>query len=249
MYINIDHIRTDLFSIGCFGRSGSKTIAEFLSGYYADYYSGAKRLKFLHNADTLGEKEFEKFIESINDKEMKKLVRDISIPHHNMSLSSIENYNNFQHSSNPKILVLRDPIERAKSGSSLGLEKNFHGAPVLSYIDFDSVDYIIDFNKLNEYTNYLRVGSHDEDKKIIDHIVENNLIPADPKHRLGWMNDIWNHEDFDYITDIELYNNALEKKEQLPLDLWKSLVRNIGKINIPTRREGIAYMETVKCSS
>jgi hypothetical protein len=51
----------------------------------------------------------------------------------------------------------------------------------------------------------------------------------------------WDPSDYDYEKDNEIYNDALETKEHLPADLWKSLVRNINEINLPTKINNIRY--------
>ena len=51
----------------------------------------------------------------------------------------------------PHILVLRNPIERAKSGSSLNLPLDYHGYPFLHCIDFDIVTHIIKFEQIGRY--------------------------------------------------------------------------------------------------
>jgi hypothetical protein len=235
----IDHIKTDLFSIGTFGRSGSRTIADFLSKYYSDYISEAVRIRFLYDFHELDFSEKQIILTSFReDKVLKQMVSDGFVPHHYYSMNDTEDYNNYKNKKTPKILVLRDPLERAKSGATVKLEQAFHGMPTLFSIDFDSVDYVIDFNRINDYTNGLKLGDASDIKLTID-ILKNTSDSE--MYNFETMLIDWDPSDYDYEKDNEIYNDALETKEHLPVDLWKSLVRNIVEINLPTKIDNIRY--------
>ena len=157
----IDNIRTNLFCIGCLGRSGSRSIADFITGYYSDYQNSAHKWRFLYNMRTLEPDEYDVVIKSFGeDKHLSHIIGQEFWPHHEYSTCSYDDYNNTK---GTKILVLRDPIERAKSGSRVGYTPLYHGAPVLDKINLDSVDYIIDFNKLQQYVTDTHLGANDPD--------------------------------------------------------------------------------------
>jgi hypothetical protein len=237
----IDHIRTDTFSIGCFGRSGSRTIADFLSGYYSDYQMTSGKFRFLFDVDNLPDEELDVVKKRFNDdKHLQKMLESKFMSHHEYTVDTIDTFNNAEPI---KILVLRDPIERANSGANLAFDAELHGAPVLHEVDFDSVDYIIDFNKLSEYSASMHLGGYRKDREFtydhLDNLRKQELSVSDPNWEVPWRK--WKIEDYSYDEDIELYTNAMKTKPELPLDVWKSLVRNYNTINLPTRMFGKKY--------
>lgn len=238
---DIDHIITNTFSIGCFGRSGSRTIAEFLTSYYTGYQLASKKWRYLFDADKLkreNPQELDVVKKIFNgDKHLKKMLEFPFLPHHTYSITSYENFNNNE---GIKILVLRNPIERAKSGQSKSFSAHFHGAPALHKVNFDKVDYIIDFNKLSDYTPETHLGKIDVDVSPDSEFIESLKGYSYPEN-LSDIYESWEVEDYNYEEDIEIYNNVLETKEHLPVDLWKNLVRNHNEINIPTTMHGKRY--------
>jgi hypothetical protein len=224
----IDHVKTDTFSIGTFGRSGSRSIVDFLCGYYREMVWPAWRVRYLYDFDTIEESEKDIIIRSYddpNDKHFIELLRKPLSTHHWHSaedMSSFNNHNSFLNNVGPKILTLRDPLERAKSGQEKNYHPTFHGAPILNSIDLETVDYILPFDIINEYLLGLNLGSPDDQP-------------------FGNMYMKWNLEDYSYDQETDLYNELMEKKEVLPLDLWKSLVRNFNEINIPCKNQSVRY--------
>ena len=195
----IDHIKTDLFSLGCFGRSGSRSIADVLTNYYTD------KIFSQHNF----------------------------VSHHYHSMSDVDKFNSFsnRYQSCPKIFIMRNPLERAKSGSSVRLEQAFHGMPALYTIDFDRIDYIIDFNSINDYTAGIKLG----DKSEVDSILEFlSMTTEKTVFNMETMVVNWDHNDYDYTQEDDIYLKVLDSKEKLPLDLWELFVNNYTKINIPS---------------
>jgi len=235
----IDHIKTDLFSLGCFGRSGSRSLADFLSGYYSDYVKKAVRIRFLYEYDKLDEYERGIVLKShSSDKILRDMIKHGFVPHHYHSMTETDDFNSYKNKRNPKIMVLRHPLERAKSGSVVKLEQAFHGMPSLFSVDFDAVDYVIDFNRINDYTDGVKLGSSEDTKLTID-LLKNNGDTVLYTEETMVVN--WDPSDYEYDADIDIYNDMLETKEHLPADLWKSLVRNFNDINLPTRLEGVTY--------
>ena len=91
---------------------------------------------------------------------------------HDPLLSSFSNFNDKQileeQGSIPHILVLRDPVERAASGSLLALYPEYHGNPFLHLIDFDVVTHILRFEDLGEYFSSHKGFVTAEEKKEFD---------------------------------------------------------------------------------
>jgi len=238
----IDHIITDIFSIGCFGRSGSRSIADFLTGFYSDYIDSSKKWRYLFDVENLDEDEFNTVLRSFAaDKHLQKIIAEGFFTHHLHSFQNIDEFNNTE--KKIKILVLRDPIERAKSGSRVAYSPNFHGAPVLHKVDFESVDYIIDFNKLSYYTPNTHRGAFDPDLRPNSKFRKELDKQSNQKLNETLLNAItpWETEEYSYDEEIEIYNNAIKTKTELPIDVWKKLVRNYYTVNIPTRMFGKRY--------
>lgn len=223
----IDHIKTDTFSIGSFGRSGSRTIVDFICGYYREMVWPAHRIRYLYDLDNISPGEKTVMLDSFDNISQKHFLEVLKKPlatHHWYSVESIPNFNNHNNHLNntgPKILIVRDPLERAKSGQGKNYEPVFHGAPVLTGIDLDNLDYILPFEKLDQYV----LGTH---------LGNPNDIPfAD-------MRQEWELEDYNYDEEMNTYNKILEK-EVLPLDLWRKIVRTFSEVNIPTMDQKIRY--------
>ena len=154
---------------------------------------------------------------------------------HDPLLSSFSNFNDKQILEEqgliPHILVLRDPVERATSGSLLALYPEYHGNPFLHLIDFDVVTHILRFEDLGEYFSSHKgfvtaeekkefdVDSFDLKQKAIDserRRIFLEIIGMTPRERYLNVSDIFHHsvqlpelspkneEDPDNITDEEL---------------------------------------------
>lgn len=70
----------------------------------------------------------------------------------------------------PKILLLRNPIERAKASirnSLVGWEADHHIEPFLHYIDIDVVTHIIKFEDIDNYVR-AKFGVTDNKEKDVD---------------------------------------------------------------------------------
>jgi hypothetical protein len=224
----IDHVKTDTFSIGTFGRAGSRTIADFICGYYREMVWPAYRERYLHDWDSISSGKQADIIQSYdapNQKYFVNLLKNPQLLHHLYSVEPISNfniYNTFLNNTGPKILIVRDPIERAKSGQEKKYEPVFHGAPVLRSINLETVDYILPFEKLSDYVLGINIGNP-------------NDIPF-----LDMQQD-WKLEDYNYDEETDTYNDILQNKEVLPIDLWKKLVRTFHEINIPNMNSKIRY--------
>jgi hypothetical protein len=135
----------------------------------------------------------------------------------------------------PNILVLRDPIERAKSGSFIGLNANYHGYPFLHCIDFDMVTHIIRFEDIGKY-----VEPH-EGK--FDSLV--TFLPQKEKDKLPKNEEVWKPWDMSEIPEeimqreLELYEKFLTKPIYNYED-YKIEKQNLQYINF-RGVEGIRY--------
>lgn len=95
----------------------------------------------------------------------------------------------------PKILVLRNPIERAKAGLRHDLETDHHVEPFLHYIDIEVVTHIIKFEDID---NYVRAKFGVTDNKETDVDIS----------------------EYDFENEMKLYNMFLEKPVY-PADLFR----------------------------
>lgn len=221
----IDHIKTDTFSIGSFGRSGSRTIVDFICGYYREMVYPAHRIRYLYDLDTAGLGNKSLIFDGYDDKHFLEVLKKPLATHHWYSAEPLPDfniYNTFLNNTGPKILIVRDPLERAKSGQEKTYEPVFHGAPVLNSIDIDTVDYILPFEKLNDYVLGIHIGN-----------------PND-KPFLG-MQQNWKLEDYNFDEETDTYNDILQNKEVLPINLWKKLVRTLSEVNIPNMNPKTRY--------
>jgi len=112
---------------------------------------------------------------------------------HKIFMQSFEQFNSDKFDSNLKVLVLRHPKERAMSGSRLNLQPKFHGMPFLHLVDYEKITHILKFENLSKYV--------DVHKGRNDYIFTDDMIQYNP----------WDLKDYDYISEIELYEKFLEK--------------------------------------
>lgn len=124
----------------------------------------------------------------------RSLLFDLTgISKHNSFMCSFEKYNENNFIRNPNILVLRHPIERAKSGSKLNLQSKFHGMPFLHKVNYEKITHIIKFEDLKDYVK-IHKGKQ-------DYIFTDDMSQYRP----------WKLEDFDYDKELNLYKKFLEK--------------------------------------
>ena len=127
----------------------------------------------------------------------------------------------------PKILVLRDPVERAIAGSKTMLYPEYHGAPYLHNIDTDSIDYIIRFDRISEYVDFHRREDnipYGTPPEMYKRYTKASLILArdnSPSIDVDYYIKDWNVEDYEYTGEINLYNNILNSKPELAPDIWR----------------------------
>lgn len=223
----IDHIKTDTFSVGSFGRSGSRTIVDFICGYYREMVWPAHRLRYLYDLDVIDSKERAIILDGFDGEHHKQFLEVVKKPlstHHWYSSEPIHSFNvhnTYLNNIGPKFLIVRDPLERAKSGQQKNYEPVFHGAPVLHSIDINTIDYIIPFDKLNDYVLGVHIGN--------------------PNDRpFAEMHQEWNLEDYNYEEEMDVYNKLLDI-EVLPVSLWKKVVRTFSEVNIPTTNQKIRF--------
>lgn len=203
----IDCIETDQFTLGILGRSGTRSYANYITRYYFDYTF--ELVKDVHLGRAIEEKP--------------------SIFHHLYSAITPEEFNKIDN----KIMVVRDPIERAKSGIRVQYEPVFHGSPMLVNIDWDKVDYIIPFEETNKYLNGHAAGkfASPEQEKLVSRITWNSGI-----HKFDEQIHEWSMEDYDYTEEINTYNKIMKEKTKLPLELWIEYLRNVKYCNIPSKK-------------
>lgn len=221
----IDYIETNTYSLGILGRSGSRSIVNYITRYYFDYAWEQ------HRNIQLG-------VELVDPK----------FPsHHPYSWISVDDFNGCNalcNDINPRIMVIRDPLERAESGSSVSYEPVFHGAPILTDIDWSEIDYVIPFEDLVLYIGKTMWSNLDYIWSDIDESRENRHAKETGTASLYQMMGIepykniiqeWKVSDYDYQKEIECYNKVLTTKKQLPPELWKSMVRDTMWCNIPSK--------------
>jgi len=153
--------------------------------------------------------------------------------HHQYSVTDIDTFNSIPN----KIMVVRDPIDRAKSGIAVNFNPDFHGKPTLQYIDWDMIDYIIPFEDIsNKYLNGFNhnVGiTHEAESSVVKE-VDRVMSESDPKQE-GVYWTTWSLDDFDFTREIETYNLVLKTKEKLPPSLWIELLSKVTACNIPSK--------------
>jgi len=205
----IDCIETDQFTLGILGRSGTRSYANYITRFYSDYFWEAMRNVHLG-------------IISVEDIEHE-------FSHHYYSTVGIEEFNQIDN----KIMVIRDPIERAKSGIRVMYEPTFHGSPILQYIDWDKIDYVIDFNETDLY-----LGGSGVARKLP---IEDEISLGKQAFKLGGYEyesriQKWSLDDFDYTEEIITYERVMNDKPRLPLDLWIEYLKNVTCCNIPSKK-------------
>jgi hypothetical protein len=227
----IDHIETDTFHLGILGRSGTRSIANFLTRYYHDYYWESFYAKYFYSEN------MNDYLSFVDDEILKDFVLNGPDTHHIFSRDTIENFN--KPKVTKKIVVLRDPLQRAKSGSRVSFEPTFHGMPILSQIDFDSVDYIIDFNEINYYINLTNVDRNMNPTE--ENMIARMYAERNPETYGSQLKE-WKLENYDYREEVSVYNKLMETKEKLPFDVWKQLVRSMSYCNIPSMRKNLQLL-------
>jgi len=127
----------------------------------------------------------------------------------------------------PNILVLRNPLERAKSGSLLSYNKYFHGAPFLSKIDYNAVSHILPFENIKDY-----IGSDNDIEKPVDEDLKKLTIEQKLEYyQKQWIEidgvteyadhdgdevrdrilNPWSVDEYDYTEEMGLYHEFLKK--------------------------------------
>jgi hypothetical protein len=138
----------------------------------------------------------------------------------------------------PKILLVRDPLQRAYSGAKVLMKASFHGAPYLHNIDTDSIDYIINYNQIADY--------------VVNYHIRESTIPPDtefnkfkksmkytydtwskPNIIISGMIEDWEVSDYDYENECALYTTIVNSKPELDIDTWRKWISNIKTINMP----------------
>jgi hypothetical protein len=115
----------------------------------------------------------------------------------------------------PRILLLREPIDRAKSGIRMGYWPLGHGAPFLYTLDIEKIDYIIPFEETHQYTN-TRLGTKEADVSKKDFI--------------------WSIDDYDFTKELEIYEKIRKTVPVLDPEKWNSMVRQITECNLPNEK-------------
>ena len=206
----IDCIETNRFVLGVCGRSGTRSIVNYLTRYYFDYQW--ENMRQLHQG-------------------WAPRPENMPMPtHHPYTATTVEQFNKVNRTN--KFMVVRNPIDRANSGIRVGYTPDFHGAPVLQDIDWKQVNYIIDFHDLEQYLGNTDVYKGVDSKT--ERLVAQRVSSIGPSHYRD-MEKEWSLDDYDYTNEIEVYENVMDTKERLPIDLWIHHVLNIKEINIPSK--------------
>ena len=220
----IDCIETNTYSLGILGRSASRSFANYISRYYFDYVWEQYRNVQLDVENT-----------------------DLKYPsHHPYTWITVDDFNdcNALVYDPPTIMVVRDPIDRARSGSGVNYEPVFHGAPILTEIDWDGIDYIIPFEDLELYIGQTQWSNTDnmtinprssKEERYAKESDRGSFYQALGIKPYANIIKEWEVEDYDYDAEIKCYENVLHNKKQLPPELWKSLVRDTVWCNIPSK--------------
>lgn len=137
----------------------------------------------------------------------------------------------------PKILVHRDPVDRAVAGSKTMLYPDYHGAPYLHNIDINSIDYIIKFDRISEYVNYHRredsipYGTPPDEYKRAWKATLSISREQQPSLNVDVYLEEWDVEDYDFADEINLYNTILNSKQELAPELWREWCSNYTLVN------------------
>lgn len=132
----------------------------------------------------------------------------------------------------PHILVLRNPIDRARAGSRICFHPDYHGRPFLHLINYDIVTHIIKFEEINEYFDG-RLGVMPEDMKSkFDEESFENRKQYLQEHADNFTDELydWNIEDYDFTDEMNLYHKFLEKPVMDP-ETFKNLRKQILYVN------------------
>ena len=204
----IDCIETDQFTLGILGRSGTRSFVNYITRYYFDYVWENRKQTHLG---------------------LSPKPEDRPLPsHHPYSAIDIEDFNVIDN----KIMVVRDPIARAKSGIRVSYEPRFHGSPVLQYIDWDKIEYIIDFNEVDLYLGgseiYKGISSEEEN-------ITGKYLTTVGLEQYETLIQEWSLDDFDYTEEISTYKYVMKNKKRLPVELWVEYLNNTTCCNIPSK--------------
>lgn len=157
----------------------------------------------------------------------------------------------------PKILMLRNPIERAISASTLCYNPVFHGSPFLHKIDFDSVTHIIKFEEIDSY-----LGENCCPEKIDEDIVKTLDLNGKISYYVAKWNEYdgvgagdperaeelkermltpWSLDDYDYTEEINLYKKFIDNKPTISPKLFNRFANDYNyidarNIKIPGKR-------------
>lgn len=223
--MKIDYIETDQYSLGILGRSGTRSFANYISRYYYDYVWEQ------HRNLQLG-------------KENPELMFPTHHPYTWIPMEDFNACNELVMADQPRIVVLRDPIERARSGSRVHYEPEFHGAPALTHINWDYIDYIIPFEDIELYLGKTRWSNMDYGLVSLEATMEEKSTLE--TSRAAFYMDLqvphyekiiqkWSIEDYDYTDEIDCYLNVIKTKKQLPPTKWYQMVKDTTWCNIPSK--------------
>lgn len=205
----IDCIETDQFTLGMLGRSATRSFVNYITRYYYDFVWENRRLIHLGIAPE---------------------PQDMPLPsHHPYSFTDIDTFNSIPN----KIMVVRNPIDRAESGSEVQFNPNFHGQPALQYLDWDMIDYIIPFEDINLYLNnteYVHASNREGEREMAK-----VLSTMHPLQHYREAHQDWSVDEYDFTREIETYNLVLKTKEKLPPSLWVELLSKVTACNIPSK--------------
>jgi hypothetical protein len=223
--MKIDYIETDQYSLGILGRSGTRSFANFISRYYFDYA-------------------WEQHRNLIIGKDNPDLMFPTHHPYTQMTIDDFNQCNYFFDGHEPTIMVLRDPLERAKSGSRISYEPEFHGAPALTQIEWEHIDYVIPFEDIKMYIGESRWSNMDiafvgsdlsNEEKALWELTRGTYFRDIGVPNYENLIEEWSVEDYDYTDEIDCYNQIVSTKKQLPPDMWHQMVRDTTWCNIPSK--------------
>jgi hypothetical protein len=193
-------IRTDMMNVAMVGRVGSRSITTKIIGEHVE-----DEIDFLHNYTP--KVSFDQF----NNYEtlfaqMKNAAKPI-----------------------PNVLVLRDPYERAESGSSCQLSSIQHGRPYLHNINIEQISHVIHFKDLSNYVDS-RVGT-ESDYLLRNSTLEQKLSAFPEYHFMfeDWSKDDYTKEQWD--EEYRFYEQ-LKLKEVLTPEMFRSKLADSRQINI-----------------
>lgn len=141
----------------------------------------------------------------------------------------------------PKILVLRNPIERAISAASLSYNKHFHGAPFLDKIDLSTVTHILPFECINDYIgddfneekptdDYLKTLNAEQKNHFYSQFDGEGYTEAEREDVMSRIFNPWSVDEYDYTEEMKLYQE-FRKKPVLSVDDFHRYVRSYNYID------------------